>query len=63
MASSYWTTYSWTTSTTNTSSNTYWVYDKNIYKVWNTVTNPKKDKLDECKSEDSELLAMLEDYK
>lgn len=61
MASSYWTTYSWTTSTTSTTSNTYWVDYNDIYKTWKTVINPKKDKLDECKIKDDELLDLIRD--
>ena len=57
---SYWTT-SWSTTSTTTTSNTYWVDYKNIYKTWKTVINPKKDKLDECKIEDDELLDLLKD--
>ena len=63
MPSSYWTTYSWsTTSTTSNTSNRYYIDPSKLYGIWN-INEVKKDKIDECKIEDDELLAVLEDSK
>lgn len=58
---SYWTTYSWsTTSTTSNTSNTYYVDPSKLYGIWN-INTIKKDKIDECKIEDDEVLDLLKD--
>ena len=54
---SYWTT-SW--STTSTTSNTYYVDASKLYTIWN-INETKKDKIDECKIEDDELLDLIRD--
>ena len=57
----YWTT-SWSTTSTTTTSNTYsnYVDWSKLYKTWNK-SEVKKDKIDECKIEDDELLNLIRD--
>lgn len=62
MPSSYWTTMSWSTTSTTTSSNTYYVDASKLYGAWKwNMNETKKDKIDECKIEDDELLDLIRD--
>ena len=57
---SYWTTsWSTTSTTSNTYSNIHYV-DTKLYGIWN-INEIKKDKIDECKIEDDELLDLIRD--